>query len=192
MDSLAWIKLIRASCVTQGKMIGNRRYEMKKYVIPYRALPAKLPIYQTLTIYMMFDLYVPRGRRLRPVHHPRPEDPGGVAHYTAAVMQRKLVKARSQFASAHRFYDRSETTRQAGSFYHGWVEAVGKTVHDFAMADDLRKELDEEYDNRCKGKPAKTRKTQLGSGYHAGVVAGKGESIHRPLNERSPVLQIGG
>ncbi|UOF79436.1 hypothetical protein [Caudoviricetes sp.] len=115
-----------------------------------------------------------------------------LAHYTAAVMQRRLVKARSQFVSSHRFYDRAETTRQADSFCHGWVKAVGETVHDFAMTDDLRKELDEEYGNRCKGKPAKMRETKLSIGYHAGVAAGKGESIHRPLNERSPTLQIGG
>lgn len=115
-----------------------------------------------------------------------------LAHYTAAVMQRKLVKARAQFAAAHKYHERSETTRQADSFCHGWVEAVGKTVHDFAMPDDLRKELDTEYSNRCKGKPAKQRRVgQLGAGYHAGVDAGKGESLHRPLNERAPTLQLG-
>lgn len=27
---------------------------------------------------------------------------------------------------------------------------------------------------------------------HAGLAAGKGESLHRPLNERAPTLQIGG
>ncbi len=117
-----------------------------------------------------------------------------LAHYTAAVMQRKVVKARAQFANtlpAH--ISRQMKTAHADSFCHGWVKAVSATVHDFALTPETAKLIDDELVERAKGKTAKTRSAGItDTGFHAGLAAGKGESLHRPLNERAPTLQIGG
>jgi hypothetical protein len=115
-----------------------------------------------------------------------------LAQYTCHVMQRKLIKARQQFVAELPERGREYKTRQADGFCHGWIQAVAKTVHDFALPDEAKQLIEDEL-ARLAPLKAKVKERAIGAeGFYAGREAGSGESIHRPLNERDPVLQIGG
>jgi hypothetical protein len=117
-----------------------------------------------------------------------------LAQYTAAVTQRKLMKARAQLAAKLPCYlDKAEKTRAADSFCHGWVSEVAKTIHDFALTKELVQLLDETLKDRVQGrKPAKTRSAGFDEcSFEAGRQSAQGESLHRPLNERTHTLRIG-
>lgn len=107
-----------------------------------------------------------------------------LAQYTADVLQRKLIKARGEFVRGlPSHYGRQYKTKEADGFCHGWVQAVKKTVHEFALNDTTAKLIDEEVTRRSGGK-AKVQQRDIGSaGLNAGLRAGSSESIHRPVNE---------
>jgi len=115
-----------------------------------------------------------------------------LAQYTAQVMQRKLVKARAEFVnSLSSRLTRGAKTVEADGFCHGWVEAISKTVHAFALSKEMEKVIDDAVSARSAGK-AKVQQRQAGQfGYGAGHQAGSGESINRPLNERQQHLRLG-
>lgn len=115
-----------------------------------------------------------------------------LAQYTCEVLQRKLIKARSVFVQdLPGFYDRGSKTVRADGFCHGWVAAISKTVHDFAVEPDAQKMIDEEVTRLKTGGEAKVQR-RLGTqdSYRAGLEAAAGESIHRPVADREPTLRL--
>lgn len=114
-----------------------------------------------------------------------------LAQYTADVLQRKIIKARSEFVRGlPSYYDRGVKTVQADGFCHGWVEAVGRTVHEFALNDDTKALIESEVEARSTGK-AKVQHRKAGTmGLNAGYEAGSEESIHRPMGADTH-LQLG-
>lgn len=113
--------------------------------------------------------------------------------YTCDVMQRKLVKAKNEFVrSLPEYYMRAHKVVESDGFAKGWVEAVRKTVVEFAQTTEVKALIDEytniTFPSLSKLKP-QNRKAGL-SGYNNGVSVGVGESIQRPINEQSR-LKIG-
>lgn len=109
-----------------------------------------------------------------------------LAQYTADVMQRKLMKARAEFLkTVPHYYYRQEKTAAGDGFCHGWVMAVKKTVHEFAMPDETKRLIKEHLDTETEGRDAKKPQERQcdADGLRAGYEAGQAESIHRPLNE---------
>lgn len=106
-----------------------------------------------------------------------------LAQYTADVMQRKLIKARGQFTTNLPSYlGRGEKTVQADGFCHGWVMAVSKTVHEFALNDETKQLIDNRVKELSSAGEAKVQRRQAGAmGLNAGFEAGQSESIHRPM-----------
>ena len=114
-----------------------------------------------------------------------------LAQYTCDVMTRKLMKARAEFVSGA-YGDRSEKTKAADGFCHGWVSAVERTVQAFAVTDELKQLIDDELVERAKGRTAKTQQRDgTAAGYHAGQKAGSKESINRPINSGAETLRLG-
>jgi hypothetical protein len=117
-----------------------------------------------------------------------------LAQYTAEVMQRKLLKARAEFTKTltNPYMSRQNKTVQIDGFCTGWVRTIGKTVHEFAVADDVKALIEQKADPAGESKQADVKKKQLGSaGYHAGQEAAAGESIHRPMGAAAKNLMIG-
>lgn len=107
-----------------------------------------------------------------------------VAEYTVSVLQRKLVKARTQFVTSLGDCDRDYKVKQADGFCHGWVGAIGKTVFAFALNEDVSKLIDEEVNRISSGRKEKPQEREIGHrGYYSGRDAASGESIHRPMGE---------
>lgn len=115
-----------------------------------------------------------------------------LAQYTAEVLQRKLIKARAQFVQDLPGYlDRQAKIREADGFCHGWVGAIAKTVHEFALTDDVKQLIDECIEEKCGKRKAKTQDRRIGSyGLQAGREAGAGESIQRPVESQNPTLRL--
>jgi hypothetical protein len=114
-----------------------------------------------------------------------------MAHYTAEVLQRKLMKARAEFVKALGPMGRWHKVREADGFCTGWVHAIKKTVQEFAMPPETKKLIDEVVERQTGGRDAKVQNRDKGSlGVEAGYIAGKGESIHRPLSERDPMKKL--
>lgn len=114
-----------------------------------------------------------------------------LAQYTAEVMQRKLIKARGTFTNSLPSYlSRGEKTVQADGFCHGWVMAISKTVHEFALNGETKELIDGRVNELSTGQ-AKVQKRRAGTvGLNAGLEAGSSESIHRPVSDREPTLRL--
>ncbi len=114
-----------------------------------------------------------------------------LAQYTADVLQRKLIKARGNFTNNLPSYlGRGEKTVQADGFCHGWVMAIGKTVHEFALNDETKQLIDGRVEELSTGQ-AKVQERRAGTmGLNAGFEAGASESIHRPVGDREPTLRL--
>lgn len=113
--------------------------------------------------------------------------------YTCEVMLRKLAKAKNEFVrSLPEYYTKAHKVVEPNGFAKGWVDAVSKTVVEFAQTTEA-KQLIDEYANDAfpflVTLNAQDRKAGL-SGYNNGVAVGAGESIQRPINEQSR-LKIG-
>jgi len=107
-----------------------------------------------------------------------------LAQYTAEVMTRKLIKARSQFVS-HLVGSRAGKVREADGFCHGWVLAVAKTIHAFALTKETEELIDEVKHEITQGRKEDPQQRKAGSlGLQHGMLAGQGESIHQPVGER--------
>lgn len=115
-----------------------------------------------------------------------------LAQYTAQVMQRKLIKARAEFVNKLPGYmNRGTKTVEADGFCHGWVQSVGKTVHAFALSEEMTKVIDDAVAARRHG-TAKVQQRAAGQfGFHAGREAGSNESINRPMQQKAGNLMIG-
>lgn len=113
-----------------------------------------------------------------------------LAQYTAEVMQRKLMAARLRYVSQLPIYFRRATkTVEADGFCHGWVTAISKTVHEFAMSDETRTTIRKYAENLTDGREAKVHRRKLGSeGFYAGIEKGHGETIQRPVTGGSPLM----
>lgn len=109
-----------------------------------------------------------------------------LAHYTCEVMQRKLIKARNQFVSSlHDGLSRQRKILEADGFCHGWVNAVRRTVTEFALDADTERLIDEAVTAETGGREEKTQARKAGNyGFTAGHKAGSDESIHRPVAEQ--------
>ncbi len=115
-----------------------------------------------------------------------------LAQYTAQVMQRKLVKARAEFVNRlPNHLCRGAKTVEADGFCHGWVQAISKTVHTFALSKEMEERIDDAVKARSRGTAQAQRRRCGEFGYMAGREAGSGESINRPLNERQQYLRLG-
>lgn len=114
-----------------------------------------------------------------------------LAQYTADVLQRKLIKARGVFTTNLPGYmNRGEKTVEADGFCHGWVIAIGKTVHEFTLNDETKQLIDGALEELSTGQ-AKVQERRAGTmGLSAGFKAGASESIHRPVGDREPTLRL--
>ena len=117
-----------------------------------------------------------------------------LAQYTAEVMQRKLLKARAAFTKTlSPFMSRQTKTMQIDGFCLGWCNEIRKTVHKFALTEEIEKLIEEKINpNGAETKQAKVKDKRIGAaGYSAGFEAAKGESIHRPMGQTAGNLMIG-
>ena len=115
-----------------------------------------------------------------------------LAQYTAEVMQRKLLKAKSVFAKTLAPHmSRATKTAQLDGFCMGWIIEVQKTVHAFALNEETRLMIEEFIQEKSTGKAKQKQKSFGASGFAAGKEAGAGESIHRPMGARVADLMIG-
>lgn len=116
-----------------------------------------------------------------------------IAEYTAQVLLRKLRKSRGEFTSALPGYlTRQEKTREADGFCLGWVAAISRTVHEFAKTPELESAI-RKYKEVKWGelKDADVQSRRAGQyGYAAGHEAAAGESLNRPMNDKSPTLRL--
>lgn len=121
-----------------------------------------------------------------------PKNQVELAQYTCEVLQRKLVKARATFTSGlQSWLDRSQKVTAADGFCHGWVDSIAKTVHEFAQPDEVKELVSSRVKELTRGPQAKVqRRHGDAESYLAGRNAAANESIHRPLNEREPTLQL--
>lgn len=108
-----------------------------------------------------------------------------LAEYTVQVLQRRLLRGRAAFvAGLSPYFSRGRKTQEADGFCHGWVGAVSKTVHAFALAKETEDLIDHVKAQRSKG----TQKVQARQAGYGGLVAGQkagaSETIHRPVNEQ--------
>ena len=109
-----------------------------------------------------------------------------LAQYTADVLQRKLIKARGKFVNELPPYmTRGQKTVQADGFCHGWVQAIRKTVHEFALNDETKQLIDDRVQELSTGQASVQRRAAGAMGLHAGYDAGSSESIHRPMGSES-------
>jgi hypothetical protein len=108
-----------------------------------------------------------------------------LASYTADVMTRKLIKARGEFVrTLPQGFMRQRKIVEADGFCHGWVLAVRKTVQEFAVPDETKRLIRTMIEEQTEDRNCKTQQREIGNfGANAGYVAGREESIHRPLNE---------
>lgn len=116
-----------------------------------------------------------------------------LASYTAQVLQRRLVKARSAYQQTLTITDRKARTIKADSFALGWVAAVSKTVHNFANPAGVDTLIDDHVKLICNGGKAKTRARNVdGFALASGREAGAGESLHRPMGAtKDATLRLG-
>jgi hypothetical protein len=106
-----------------------------------------------------------------------------LAQYTADVMTRKLIKARGEFVKTLTGFRQAKIV-EADGFCHGWVQAVRRTVQEFAVPDETRRLIREKIETQTGGKQADSQRRHVGGlGLAAGHRAGAEESIHRPVNE---------
>lgn len=115
-----------------------------------------------------------------------------LAQYTADVLQRKLIKARVVFTTNLPGYlSRGEKTVEADGFCHGWVMAIGKTVHEFTLNNETKALIETVADEISSGKQTKVQERRAGThGLTAGFAAGADESLHRPVNDQAPTLRL--
>lgn len=117
-----------------------------------------------------------------------------LAQYTTIVLQRRLMKARAEFVAGltSPYMSRGRKTTEADGFCHGWVQAIGKTVHEFALTDEQKALIEAAYKDRTNGQTAKVQHRNIGeAGLQAGYQAGKNESLHHPVHAAAPTLRIG-
>ena len=113
-----------------------------------------------------------------------------LASYTLEVLQRRLIKSRNSFVGGlSEYMSRREKTFEADGFCHGWVQAVSKTVIDFALTE-IQTQLIKDRAEEISSGTAKVRRRNVGTmGLQAGYNEGSGESIHRPVGREShPML----
>ena len=112
-----------------------------------------------------------------------------LAQYTADVLQRKLIKARAAFVTGLPGYmNRGEKTVEADGFCHGWVKAIGATVHEFALTPETKALIDGRVNELSKGRASVQRRQAGSMGLNAGYAAGSNESIHRPVGARQNLM----
>lgn len=110
-----------------------------------------------------------------------------LAQYTCAVLQRKLTNARGKFVSSlPEYYDRKRKTVEADGFCHGWAIAVASKVTAMAHSAETKELIDHKAES-ISTKTEDVRRRQIGAaGYEAGLDAGAGESIYRPMEQSAP------
>lgn len=112
-----------------------------------------------------------------------------LAEYTFMVMQRKLMRGRAEFVAGLPTFNRATKTVEADGYCKGWVSAVSKTVHAFALTKETEAMIDEVKDRRSAGKEQEVQERQAGThGLRAGFEAGTAESIHRPMAEQKRTM----
>lgn len=115
-----------------------------------------------------------------------------LAQYTCEVLQRRLLKARNNFVQTlPAYYYRRDKTRQADGFCHGWVDAISRTVHDFALPEATQQLIEAELASQTTGEAKVQERPGMAAGYEAGREQGADESIHSPVANRDPVLALG-
>lgn len=130
-----------------------------------------------------------------------------VAAYTATVLIRKCKKARAQWISTT-FEgipvqgvpgSKRKMTRMGDAFAEGWVHAITKLVHEFALTKDIGDAIDQHIEKRASGGEARARAmkdSEIGAHERyaaaAGIEAAKGESLYRPMNTDEAPLALAG
>lgn len=107
-----------------------------------------------------------------------------LAQYTCAVLQRKLASGRVAFVNGlPEHWDRKRKTIEADGFCYGWVKAVASKVTALAHGEETKKLIEHKL-NSITTTTAKVRSRAAGAaGYAAGLDAGMGESLYRPMEQ---------
>jgi len=116
-------------------------------------------------------------------------------NYAVDVVRRQLLKARAEFVSDLPFYQtRPEKAAHADTFCEGYVAAMRRQIHDFALTDEQREAIEA----KAKSLVDPERKpltTDSGSGSAlaavAGASAGAKANLHRPMNGGAESIKIG-
>lgn len=108
-----------------------------------------------------------------------------VAEYTISVLLRQMVKGRTKFVSSiSTGHSRKYISTEANGWCMGWIDAISKTVHDFANPDGVQNEINRLVESRTGGRVKNVSgKNQGFMGAMAGQEDGKKVSLHRPMNE---------
>jgi len=112
-----------------------------------------------------------------------------LAQYTAEVMQRKLLKAKTEFSKTlMKYTPRAYKSTQLNGFCLGWVNEVSKTVHAFALDEETKQMITDHVEEKTIGKAKNRVQRYSTAGYQAGLEAGSGESIHRPMGAQQNLM----
>lgn len=109
-----------------------------------------------------------------------------IAVHTMVVMMRRHLKARSAFVkSLPSFYSRQDKTFEANGFSAGWVLAVTKMVQAYAKDPSEVKAMEAYKQLHYPDTTSKKSRSQSSGagGFAVGDEAGKGESLHRPMDQ---------
>lgn len=117
-----------------------------------------------------------------------------LAAYAHEVLRRQVVKARTKYTSElSGWHTRGEKIAKGGSFSRGYIDnirsqvtALAQTKEEAATIDAYRLKLLGEGSKTYKPNSARTDWASL----DAGRAAGKGASLHRPMNGGKSLLQL--
>lgn len=114
-----------------------------------------------------------------------------LVEYAATYLQRKLVKARADFAQElPKHFTRKEKTRQLDGFAKGWLNAISVKLIAFTNPKDVEDAIEERLKNLNTAKI-----DDRGHGQHGhlhGMADGLNVEIHRPMNKGEDAKQLGG
>ncbi len=117
-----------------------------------------------------------------------------LAEYTASVLLRELVKARSKFSAALSDQGHSrgkEMTAKLDGFCKGWISAMHAKVLAFANSKEVEDLINEKMKEMSKGKPPKIDdRGNSVDAFKTGIKSAANFEIHRPMTE-DKVARIG-
>jgi hypothetical protein len=119
-----------------------------------------------------------------------------LAAYAHAVLRRQVDKARSKYTTElGTYYTRGEKIAKGEAFCVGYIANIKKQVTALAVPADQAAAIDAFKGKLLTGprkdyKPSGAGRGLDASAYHAGVSAGAGASLHRPMNGGASHLQL--
>lgn len=119
-----------------------------------------------------------------------------LASYAHAVLRRQVNNARTKYTSslpAH--YSRGEKIASGETFCVGYISNIRKQVQELAINDATKAAINEVKTKALGGtgtqyKPSRSHSYAAAGAYSAGVEAGAGASLHRPMNGGAEQLKL--